>query len=157
MTDSEHPASTMRATWIGILAKAPLPLLESCWAALDTIPNYRFLRSPEIGLAMVRGRADGTGEPFNLGEMTLTRCVVQVEVPTGDGIAGFGYVAGRSQRHAEIAALCDALLQHPHWQTTVQARVIEPLQNAAQERRSREAAQTEATRVNFFTLRRGEG
>jgi alpha-D-ribose 1-methylphosphonate 5-triphosphate synthase subunit PhnG len=142
---------------MAILAKAPLSLLETCVAALGDLPTYTFLRSPEIGLAMVRGRVDGTGAPFNLGEMTLTRCVVQMAVPTAPAIAGFGYVAGRSRRHAELAAVCDALLQHPDWQALVCEQVLQPLEAAAQARRETQAAQSEATRVNFFTLLRGEG
>ncbi len=133
------------------LAKAPLPLLEQCFSTLTSVPEYSFLRSPETGLTMVRGRAEGTGQPFNLGEMTLTRCVVQLEERTG-----FGYVAGRSKRHAELAALCDGLLQHPDWHDQVQAQVIAPLHTAAQERRVADAAEVESTRVNFFTMLRGE-
>ena len=143
------------------LAKAPLPLLEERIQSLEGLPGYGFLRSPEIGLAMVRGRAEGTGQPFNLGEMTITRCVVQLspadERRQDEAIAGFGYVAGRSQRHAELAAVCDALLQHPAWHAVVQAQVIEPLEAAAHKKRTTEAAETESTRVNFFTLLRGEG
>lgn len=152
-----------RSQWMATLAKAPLPLLEDCIGTLGTLPDYDFLRSPEIGLAMVRGRAEGTGQPFNLGEMTITRCVVQLSLAedtdgiSGESIAGFGYVAGRSQRHAELAAVCDALLQHADWQATVQAQVIEPLQAAAQAKRATESAEVESTRVNFFTLLRGEG
>jgi alpha-D-ribose 1-methylphosphonate 5-triphosphate synthase subunit PhnG len=143
------------------LAKAPLALLEGRVAQLGTLPEYRFLRSPEIGLAMVRGRAEGAGQPFNLGEMTITRCVIQLSLAArdqdgDDSVSGFGYVAGRSQRHAELAAVCDALLQHPGWQSKVQTQVIEPLQVAAYEKRAAETAEVESTRVNFFTLLRGE-
>lgn len=143
------------------LAKAPLSLLEECIGSLGALPEYDFLRSPEIGLAMVRGRADGVGQPFNLGEMTITRCVVQLSLAgaahvEGATIAGFGYVAGRSQRHAELAAVCDALLQHPDWHAKVQTQVIKPLQVAAHEKQMAEAAEVESTRVNFFTLMRGE-
>ena len=133
------------------LAKAPLDLLEQRVATLSELPRYEFLRSPEVGLTMVRGRAEGTGQPFNLGEMTLTRCVVQLAELTG-----FGYVAGRSKRHAELAALCDGLLQHPDWHDRVYNQVIVPLQQAAQAKHKSEAAEVESTRVSFFTMRRGE-
>lgn len=141
---------------MAILAKASLVSLEKYFAELKGVPRYEFLRSPEIGLAMVRGRTEGAGQPFNLGEITLTRCVVQIEANDGEGIAGFGYIAGRSPRHAELAAILDALLQHPKWAETVHTEIILPLQAEAQARREREAAQVEATRVNFFTLKRGE-
>lgn len=99
---------TQRQTWMATLAKAELELLEKLVNKLGTLPSYSFLRSPEIGLTMVRGRAGGTGEPFNLGEITMTRCVLQLEsqagseaMPTASAAnAGFGYVAGRSHRHA---------------------------------------------------------
>jgi alpha-D-ribose 1-methylphosphonate 5-triphosphate synthase subunit PhnG len=157
-----------RKKWMATLAKASLAELELyCGRVMEMIslasPCYRFLRSPEVGLAMVRGRAGGTGQAFNLGEMTLTRCVLQLDpsdatVSGGEALdfTGFGYVAGRSQRHAELAALCDALLQHPDWQGAIQAEVIEPLEKARAEKRDREAQAVEATRVNFFTLLRGE-
>lgn len=150
-----------RSSWMSALAKAPLALLEEHVAALGALPEYSFLRSPEIGLAMVRGRTEGAGQPFNLGEMTLTRCVVQLSLAAGDRAegepaSGFGYVAGRSQRHAELAAVCDALLQHPNWQSKVQTQVVEPLQMAADAQQAAETAEVDSTRVNFFTLLRGE-
>jgi len=153
----EHSSPATRAMWMATLAQAPLDLLEQSFLALGAVPPYQYLRSPEIGLTMVRGRIEGTGQPFNLGEMTLTRCVVQIGGPeAAAAIAGFGYVAGRSPRHAELAALGDALLQHPVWHQPTWEAVIQPLQAAAQTRRSHIAAQAEATRVNFFTLKRGE-
>ncbi|MEM9214370.1 MAG: phosphonate C-P lyase system protein PhnG [Cyanobacteria bacterium P01_F01_bin.150] len=162
-----------RQNWMATFAKAPLAhleqhvdsVLESALFSGQKRPKYQFLRSPEIGLAMIRGRAGGTGQPFNLGEMTITRCVVQLKAE-GKGqkaeskipnpISGFGYVAGRSHRHAELVALCDALMQHPDWCDRVQAGVIEPLVVLAQEKRAAEAAEVESTRVNFFTMLRGE-
>lgn len=150
-------ANLLRARWMAVLSQATLTQLELCLSALEDMPAYHFLRSPEIGLAMVRGRAAGTGAPFNLGEMTITRCVVQFPGPDGDAIAGFGYVAGRSRRHAELAAVCDALLQHPDWRDRVRVQVIEPLVAAAEQQATEVAAQVEATKVNFFTLLRGEG
>lgn len=168
VNSSQLPNSVWtRSVWMAILAKASAEDLEACVATLGALPSYRFLRSPEIGLAMVRGRAEGTGEPFNLGEMTLTRCVIQMQamsaeshqasITESEAIAGFGYVAGRSQRHAELAAVCDALMQHPEWRAIVQSQVLQPLQAAAHEKRKNQAAQAEATRVNFLTLLRGEG
>ncbi|MBD2164940.1 phosphonate C-P lyase system protein PhnG [Calothrix membranacea FACHB-236] len=152
------PTVTERQAWMATLAKAELELLEKLVNNLGNLPKYSFLRSPEIGLAMVRGRAGGTGEAFNLGEITMTRCVVQLENEGGnEAIAGFGYVAGRSHRHAELAALCDALLQTPHWRDRIQAEVIQPLQIESQKQQELQQRQTEATKVNFFTMVRGEG
>ncbi|MBE9049752.1 phosphonate C-P lyase system protein PhnG [Nostocales cyanobacterium LEGE 11386] len=147
-----------RQAWMATLAKAELIQLEELVNKLDKLPSYSFLRSPEIGLAMVRGRAGGTGEPFNLGEITMTRCVVQLESQLEDeAVTGFGYVAGRSHRHAELAALCDALLQSPDWHEQILVEVIRPLQTASQQQQELKQRQTAATKVNFFTMVRGEG
>jgi len=150
-------ALSLRQVWMATLAKATLADLEACVATLAPLPDYQFLRSPEIGLTMVRARAGGTGAAFNLGEMSLTRCVVQIPgSEAAESISGFGYVAGRSKRHAELAALCDALMQRDDWRDRVQAHVITPLQAAYQSQQAASDRQTEATRVNFFTLLRGE-
>ncbi|YAF96436.1 MAG: phosphonate C-P lyase system protein PhnG [Nodularia sp. CChRGM 3473] len=147
-----------RQAWMATLAKAELIQLEELVNNLDRLPSYSFLRSPEIGLAMVRGRAGGTGEPFNIGEITMTRCVVQLESQLEDeAVTGFGYVAGRSHRHAELAALCDALLQSLDWHEQILVEVIRPLQTASQQQQELKQRQTAATKVNFFTMVRGEG
>lgn len=100
-------------------------------------------------MVMVRGRTGGTGRRFNLGEMTVTRCAVRL----GDGTVGHGYVAGRSPRHAELAAAFDALLLQ---EDAGAAAAIEDLAQAREERRRRKAARTASTRVDFFTVVRGE-
>jgi alpha-D-ribose 1-methylphosphonate 5-triphosphate synthase subunit PhnG len=147
---------TPRQSWMAILAKASPLQLEQVVSTLTHLPNYDFLRPPEIGLTMVQGRTGGTGQPFYLGEMTITRCVVKLATPDlEEAIVGFGYVAGRSRRHAELAALCDALLQHSDWHNLIQTQVILPLQAIAQQQQEQQQRQAESTRVNFFTLVRG--
>lgn len=141
-----------RARWMSALAQAEPPAVEAAWAALPGKPSYRLLRAPETGLVMVRGRAGGTGAPFNLGEMTVTRC--SVELP--DGTVGHAYVVGRDARHAETAAVLDALLQQPGARAVLEETVVEPLL-AAREARSRAArTRAAASRVEFFTMVRGE-
>ncbi|MGK7899130.1 MAG: phosphonate C-P lyase system protein PhnG [Xenococcus sp. (in: cyanobacteria)] len=140
-----------RQAWMAILAKSSVGDIEQYIKILGEIPEYTFLRQPEIGLAMVRGRTGGTGEIFNLGEMTITRCVVKIKTVTG-----FGYVGGRSKRHAELAAVCDGLLQQQEWFDIVCDRVIQPLQSKLKEHQQKQQRQTEATKVEFFTMLRGE-
>src|SRR5206468_1374583 len=91
----------------GVLAKAKPAELEGAFAALAPPPRYRFLRKPEAGAAMIRARAGGRGQPFNLGEVTVARCTVVVD----ERLVGVGYVKGRDLRQAELVALFDALLQ----------------------------------------------
>lgn len=142
------PAQTRRRAWMAVLARAGRDELERLIDTGDT-HAYTTLRAPETGLCMVRGRMGGSGRPFNLGEMTLTRCVVQL----ADNTTGVAYVAGRDRRQAELAALADALLQSGRLDP---ARVAE-LERRQAQRRSERSAQVAATRVDFFTLVRGEG
>jgi len=140
-----------RAEWMGLLARAQEADLEAAWRVLEpdlAAIGYDLLRAPQQGLAMVRGRAGGDGQAFNLGEMTVTRCSVRL----ADGTVGHGYVAGRSARHAELAALFDGLLQTETWTDRITERVIAPLRASLAMARARVAAKTAATRVEFFTL-----
>jgi alpha-D-ribose 1-methylphosphonate 5-triphosphate synthase subunit PhnG len=134
---------------MAVLARADAAALSERLAACCDLPNYRMLRGPEAGLVMVRGRAGGGGAPFNLGEMTVTRCTVR----TDDGLVGHAYVAGRNEQLAEVAALADALLQDPRRQTAISQEVVEPLAAEQQARRDVVAAKAAATRVQFFAMR----
>jgi len=146
---AEHAA---RRRWMSVLAQATGAEIERAWQALPERPEYHVVRRPEVGLVMVRGRAGGSGAPFNLGEMTVTRCTV--DLPSG--MAGHGYVAGRDVRHAELAAVFDALLQDPLLTTRLEEAVIAPLEAGQRERRRQMAARSAPTRVEFFTLVRGD-
>ncbi|HEY7654079.1 MAG TPA: phosphonate C-P lyase system protein PhnG [Methylomirabilota bacterium] len=141
-----------RARWMSALARAEPAAIEAAWEGLAPRPQYRLLRPPETGLVMVRGRAGGTGAPFNLGEMTVTRCSVELE----GGRVGHAYVAGRDRRHAETAAVFDALLQDEARRADLEARVVQPLVRAREARQRESRTRVAATRVEFFTMVRGE-
>ncbi len=137
---------------MGVLARAPRDELERLWSAHGAVCEFAPLRPTETGLVMVRGRAGGTGQRFNVGEMTVTRAAVQ---GTG-GRVGHAYVRGRDKRHADLAARFDALLQEPERREHLLAEVIAPLAAREKERRARLAAKAAATRVEFFTMVRGD-
>jgi alpha-D-ribose 1-methylphosphonate 5-triphosphate synthase subunit PhnG len=122
---------------------------------LETIalPAYENLREPENGLVMVRGRIGGDGAPFNLGEATVSRAAVRL--PSGE--VGFGYTLGRDREKARMIALCDALAQSNEFAAAVEANVLAPLRAAMMATQARKAAESAATRVDFYTLVRGEG
>ena len=134
------------------LARAEWPELEACWRRETPKPLYDVLREPETGMVMLRGRMGGTGSPFNFGEATVTRCSVCLQ----DGPTGHAYVMGRSRAHAEVAAVFDAMMQMPQHAERLGRTVIDPLRQADRERRQAAASRSAATRVEFFTLVRGE-
>src|SRR5215469_16367618 len=156
-TSQQHAEIALRQGWLAVLAKAPLDELEAAWNELDDQPAYRVLRPCETGLVMVRGRIGGSGQPFNLGEMTMTRSAVQLL--NADGVVtwtGFGHVAGRSARRAELVALFDALMQDPARQNAIERAVVAPLAARQEAARETQAAKVTASKVDFFTMVRGE-
>lgn len=143
------PETADRRTWMGLLARAPAARLAALMPA--DLPAYSLLRAPEVGAVMVEGRAGGTGAPFNLGEMTVTRAVLRLET----GEVGHGHVQGRDKDHARNAALVDALMQTPRADALRRA-VLDPLTAEETTRRTLRQERAAATRVEFFTLVRGE-
>lgn len=147
-TEISAPA---RKAWMSLLAQADEADLSRLWQAFDHNPDFNWLRPPEAGGVMVRGRMGGSGAPFNLGEMTVTRCALTLT----DGTVGHAYVQGRSKPKAEIAAKVDALMQTETAPDLRQA-VLDPLQQIQQAQKKARAAKAAATKVEFFTMVRGE-
>ena len=148
----QNADSVQRSRWMGLLARAPVEMLQA-WAARQAAPRYTWLRRPETGLVMIRARAGGTGDKFNLGEMTMTRCALRLP----HGTVGVAYVQGREHRKAEIAALADALLQQETDAENVRHELIEPLRVRLEAEAGRLQRKAQATRVEFFTLAREAG
>lgn len=142
-----------RQRWMSILAKSPLDEIEEVWGMVPNKKEYRILRGPETGLVMVRGRAGNTGLRFNLGELTVTRCAVE----TAGGATGLSYIAGRDSRKAELAAVIDGCLQDIDRRKELEQAVIAPLADAGKKRRRAVRQKVAPTKVDFFTMVRGEG
>jgi len=85
----------------------------------------------------------------------MTRATVVLEGEPA--LVGFGYVAGRAARHAELAALFDALLQDESRRASLLAAVIDPLERDLAEAQAVRSAAVAATRVDFTTMVRGDG
>jgi alpha-D-ribose 1-methylphosphonate 5-triphosphate synthase subunit PhnG len=135
-----------------VLAHSDAAEIARCLEPI-AVPAYENLREPENGLVMLRGRIGGDGAPFNLGEATVSRAAVRLAT----GEVGFGYVLGRDRRKAQMIALCDALVQSNEFSEAVEESVLTPLRAAMVGERDRRAAETAATRVDFYTMVRGEG
>lgn len=138
----------LRKQWMSLLAKASPARLADL---MPDLPDHELLRSPETGAVMVRGRVGGTGEPFNLGEMTATRCSVRLAC----GTVGHAWVQGRDKTHARRAAVLDGLMQTGA-AGDIRGRVLDVLSAEAAAARAARAARAAATKVEFFTMVRGE-
>jgi alpha-D-ribose 1-methylphosphonate 5-triphosphate synthase subunit PhnG len=145
------PEIEARSAAMAILAEADEQELS---AGLDRfrLPAFSELRAPESGLVMLRGRMGGDGGAFNLGEATVTRAAVRLD----SGETGFAYLLGHRPGAARLAALFDALWQRPDLRDDVERIVLAPIRARLEADARTSAARTAATRVEFFTLVRGE-
>ena len=140
-----------RKSWMSLLATSSQSDLLNLWEQKKIKVNYVWLRTPEIGSIMAQGRMGVTGDKFNIGEVTITRCSLKLNC----GTIGHSYVQGRSKKKAEISALCDALMQTKMYKE-INKNIIIPLEKIKKDNKDKILSKAEATKVDFFTLVRGE-
>jgi alpha-D-ribose 1-methylphosphonate 5-triphosphate synthase subunit PhnG len=149
---TESAMAARRKAAMTVLADSDADDIAKRLGAID-LPAHESLREGENGLVMVRGRIGGDGAPFNLGEATVSRAAVRL----ASGEVGFGYALGRDLEKARMIALCDAMVQSSALADAVEAKVLAPLRTAMLAGRARKSAEAAATRVDFYTMVRGEG
>ena len=142
----------LRQSLMGACASATESELADIVARFDAAADAIDVRKPETGMIMIRGRMGGDGAAFNAGEATVTRAVVRL----GCGIVGFSYLLGRSTRRARLAAIVDALGQNSAHAATLREEFVRPVMRRQTKECAERRAETAATRVNFFTMVRGE-
>jgi alpha-D-ribose 1-methylphosphonate 5-triphosphate synthase subunit PhnG len=145
---------TPRQAWMAVLARASREELAAL-AATVAWPAFEVLKAPETGSVMVEARAGGSGGRFNLGEATVTRCVVRLTGGATENVTGYAYALGGDKAQARLAAVLDALLQTEPEDGAAYLGVasLAAAQAARRDLASRKAA---ATKVEFFTLVRSE-
>lgn len=141
-----------RSLAMSAFAVAPVEVLRDGWAPICGDLGIAPVRGPEIGLVMLRGRIGGGGSSFNLGEASVTRASVRL----ASGEIGHAMILGRDAEKARLAAAFDAAWQNRAMRGRIEAEIVAPslaLEADADRLRAEEA---EATRVDFFTMARGE-
>jgi alpha-D-ribose 1-methylphosphonate 5-triphosphate synthase subunit PhnG len=142
-----------RQQLLSTLARSSFSDIEQHWNSDAAQHQYQFIRKPETGMVMAVGRAGGNGEPFNMGEVTVSRCTLRLE----SGETGFGYVRGRNLKHVETIALIDAISQRQDAASEhVVNELLPALQQKLQQNKQQKQSGAEQTRVDFFTMVRGE-
>lgn len=119
---------------------------------MEALPALTHVRPAEVGMVMLRGRIGGTGNPFNVGEASVVRCAVRL----GNGPLGLSYALGRDKTRAELAAVFDALLQDPLHHDTLQRDLVQPIAREQARKRTQMQSDVAQSKVEFFTLVRGE-
>ncbi|WJR68525.1 phosphonate C-P lyase system protein PhnG [Neorhizobium sp. CSC1952] len=136
----------------GLLARATTGELQAAWGMLPAKPDVKPVRGPETGLVMVRGRIGGGGAPFNLGEATVTRATVLL----ASGTAGHAHALGTDKEKVRLAAVFDALWQESETRDFVETALLGVIEARIAAEDRQKAEETAATRVDFFTMVRGE-
>lgn len=152
MRGQEARDQAERKAVMATLAQASGDDIARLWNEAGMTSEAELLRGPETGLVTVRGRIGGGGAPFNVGEATVTRATVRL--PSGQ--VGHSYMLGRDRKKAKLAAIADALWQDPAQRQSVETALVAPLRAAQGEAREKRRAETAATKVDFFTMVRGE-
>ena len=147
-----HFDTSVRQRWMRVLAHSQPAALLSRMNALNLAPDYDTIRPPEIGLVQIQARMGGTGERFFAGDATLTRAAIRLN----SGTLGYSYVLGRDKAHAERCAVIDALLQEQPYFQTLMETLIAPLEADRAARIATRQAEVNTSRVDFFTLVRGD-
>jgi alpha-D-ribose 1-methylphosphonate 5-triphosphate synthase subunit PhnG len=150
--DVPHADTGPRRAAMALLAQARTPEIAQGLAAVVDPLRYVELRPVATGLVMLRGRIGGDGARFNLGEATVTRAAVCMD----SGEVGFSYLLGRDHHKARLAAVCDALWQSDGCRDAIERHVLAPIRARLEGERTQKREQAAATRVDFFTLVRGE-
>lgn len=140
-----------RAGWMAVLARATRSEIVAAVEKID-MPDIDIVKPAEVGTIMLEGRAGGSGQRFNAGEATMTRCVVRV----GETL-GFSYALGRDKEKAVLCAALDGLLQNPAHRNEIFEHVIAPIAAAYAKRQEEASRRAAATKVDFFTMVRGDG
>jgi alpha-D-ribose 1-methylphosphonate 5-triphosphate synthase subunit PhnG len=147
---------TTRSEWMALLARAPQNLLDGAFPQQSSAAP-QWLRKPETGLMMVQGRAGGTGERFNLGEITVTRCALRLAGADPQAPVGVAYVLGRNHRQAQLAAMADAALQDPLQRQVLEEKLLKPLREHLQQLQTERHDRAQTTKVDFLTVAREAG
>ncbi len=150
---STRQSLAARQALMKICTRASVEEMRRALEEMEAVPEAIDLRKPEIGMVMLRGRIGGDGAPFNLGEATATRAVVKL----GTGEVGYAYILGREPERARLAAVVDALGQRDDQRARLEAALVAPVTARLAQENELARRRTAATRVNFFTLVRGEG
>lgn len=146
------PTTSDRQRWFAVLARSGADKVLEMSQGKFNDEEFHIVKAPESGMVQIRGRAGGNGDAFNMGDMTVTRCIVRGP----DDHYGHAVLAGRSKDYALCVAQIDALLQNPGRHRDCYDSIISPLQAWLETQEAERQARVSETQVNFFTLVRGE-
>lgn len=145
----ENPLDTKQRT--RILSEIPLAELRPWLAQIERIATIQVVKSPKIGLLMMRATESVEQAIFNVGEVLVADCTVMI-----DGQLGYGVMIEHDLERVRALAVFDAVFHTTHSQWDDLKRQIEAwlLENEHRQHESwcREFAKIERSLVKFDLL-----
>jgi alpha-D-ribose 1-methylphosphonate 5-triphosphate synthase subunit PhnG len=151
-TSFQDTSASYRLAIMQACAHATVAEMKAALQFIGFAQPVEDVRPPESGLVMLRGRVGGAGSAFNVGEASVTRAVVQFS----DGTLGYSYLLGRSTEKARLAAILDGLGQQASLGEQLNRNFVAGVLRRVNDEQRRRREEAAATRVDFFTLVRGE-
>lgn len=158
MTVMNELLNLNRPQWLGLLARAPLHMLENAVESYTHL-SYEILKPFEIVSYMIQGRTGSTGQRFNVGEVTVSRTTLKLSLPEHQSskvqhYIGVAYIKGGGERQTHLAALGDALLQDSYHHESLTRTLLMPVSAKLKLDLESVNRKVQATKVDFFTIAR---
>ncbi|MDK2816886.1 MAG: alpha-D-ribose 1-methylphosphonate 5-triphosphate synthase subunit PhnG [Moorella sp. (in: firmicutes)] len=109
--------------------------------------EVKVVQEPATSLVMMQALETVQGYPFNLGEVLITECAVEV-----NGVPGKGYALGDEGERALCLALFDAALRGGHPLATRIRALLREEEEKIRQRELAEFAVVNRTRVEFEVM-----
>ena len=158
MVEQTELSNTQRSHWMGLIARAPITLLEQALQSYTHL-QHETLKPFETVAFMVQARTGSSGQRFNMGEVSVGRMILKLQLrnevinePTS--YVGVAYIKGANERQTYLAALADALLQTSIHHDSLNKLLLEPVESYLSQERQAKQKTVQATQVEFFTVAR---
>ncbi|MDP2210549.1 MAG: phosphonate C-P lyase system protein PhnG [Candidatus Aquicultor sp.] len=135
------------ATLSRVLAEGDGDFLQEVAEKVLDIAEVKVIKQPATGLVMMRARDSVEGIIFNVGEVLVTECEVEL-----DGARGWGYMLGDEPAKALAVAVIDAAINAGHRFKDEMLRLLGEQREELERKRRVEFAMMDRTRVKFETM-----
>lgn len=130
-----------------IVAEGELAVLAALAEELLQAAEVKVIQEPATSLVMMQALESVQGYPFNLGEVLITECAVEV-----NGVPGKGFALGDEPERALCLALIDAVTSGGHSPAGRITAVLQEEEDKIRQQKRFEFALVARTRVDFEVM-----
>jgi alpha-D-ribose 1-methylphosphonate 5-triphosphate synthase subunit PhnG len=130
-----------------VLADGDEEVWETLAKKILATSNVNILKPPSTSLVMMRARDSAEGIVFNVGEVLITECEVEI-----DSCRGWGYVLGDRPTIALAVAIIDAALNAAHPLVDEIVQVVNQQREELEKKKLLEFRLVNRTKVKFEVM-----